>query len=74
MSKQNKNIYLFLFFILALIVVFFFIQQKKTESFTPRIKQFYRPYFRHIKKYYESFTTYFSKDTIINKLRKMNIY
>ena len=73
MSKQNKYIYLFLFFTLVWLVVLFTIQHRK-ESFTPRINQLYRPYFRHVRKYYESFTTYFSKDSIMNKLRKLNIY
>jgi hypothetical protein len=46
----------------------------RTEGFTPRIYQAYRPYVRTARSRYESFINYFTKDKVIMQLKKWNIY
>jgi hypothetical protein len=44
------------------------------DTFTPKIKQTYRPYFRRARIQYDTFINYFTNDNIILKLKKWNIY
>ena len=44
------------------------------EGFTPKIRQMYRPYLRNINNSVETFTNNYNITTLINKLRKWNIY
>ncbi len=46
----------------------------KTESFTPKINSFYRPYVRRVNQTYETFINNYGPNVIINKLKKWNIY
>jgi hypothetical protein len=74
---MKSNIYskimsLFIAFCLVL-VAYKFIKHEK-EGFTPKIRQIYRPYLRHINTRIETFTNNYNLSRFINSLRKWNLY
>ena len=72
--------YLYVIAIIAIIAIFFIIYYTntntsiKTETFTPRIRAFYRPYVRNMNQYYDYALNEYGLQFIMNKLRKWNIY
>lgn len=71
-----RKIYLKLLIgIIIILWVIYFIQTfTQTEGFTPKINSMYRPYIRHFNRTYENFISNYGSTTIINKLKKWNIY
>ena len=47
---------------------------KYAEGFTPKIKQLYRPYIRIFNNKYDHFMNNYGSTSILNKLRKWDIY
>jgi len=72
---KNKYFYVILI-ILVIILTLRFINNSEIikESFTPRIRQIYRPYIRQVNNKVESFVSYYNWETLKNKLKKMGIY
>jgi len=61
--------------IIAIIVIIWLIySSNKVESFTPRIRAFYRPYVRNMNQYVDYAQNNYGLQFITNKLRKWNIY
>ena len=74
---MKSNIYLKLIILLVVILIIykiFLINSFTIEGFTPRIRQMYRPYLRHMHLQIETFKNNYNMTTFINKLRKWNIY
>jgi len=70
---------MFLWFWLILIFLILIIKIMKTseseiESFTPKIKGFYRPYLRKVRLYNESLGEKYNLNYFINILRNIGIY
>ena len=60
--------------ILAAVYFYLYIYQNTQESFIPKTKSLYRQHLRNMRLNYDTFTTNYDTNFIINKLKKMNIY
>ena len=73
-NKINK---MYLFYLLIFLLIFLYIiNYTKKEAFTPKIKQFYRPYIRKFNGHYESFVSSVTNipNIIIKQLKKINLW
>jgi hypothetical protein len=71
---MRLNIYLKIVLLLFAFVLVKLAYKPLKEGFTPKIRQMYRPYLRNMSNGVETFTNNYNLTTLINKLRKWNIY
>lgn len=78
MVKRTRCWYIILIILAAIYLYFFYFNSKKVkenqESFTPKIREAYRPHLRKMRLHYENFTDNYGQDFIINKLKRFNLY
>jgi|688.fasta_scaffold1561627_1 hypothetical protein len=75
MAIRNQYIYnCVIMFLFLLVVLWMLVTHKAQDAFTPKINQAYRPYYRGARIHYDTFMNYFTKDNIILKLKKWNVY
>jgi hypothetical protein len=80
MRLIKYNMFYFYALIIIIFVIIFIIinnrinNRKIKETFIHKIKSFYRPHVRRIRQHYETFINNYNLDTIMHKLKRMNIY
>jgi hypothetical protein len=72
--KQTSYHRALIFLLIIILIIALINYYSKKEAFTPKINQAYRPYFRRARIHYDTFMNYFTKDNVIVKLKKWNIY
>lgn len=61
-------------FLLVLSILQLFANRRKVETFTPKIREFYRPYLRHARLHLEHFSNHYNINHLVNKLKKNGLY
>ena len=61
-------------FLLVLSILQVLSNRRKVETFTPKIREFYRPYLRHARLHLEHFSNHYNMKHLVNKLKKNGLY
>jgi hypothetical protein len=61
-------------FLLLLSIFQVLANRRKVETFTPKMREFYRPYLREARLHLEDFSNNYNINHLVNKLKKNGLY
>ena len=72
------NILLYVWIILLIMIIYMNFKnennEKKKEGFTPKIRSYYNPHVRNLRRMSETFINSYNENYFIKKLKNMGIY
>jgi hypothetical protein len=69
------NILLYVWILLLIMIIYlYFKNEKRKQGFTPKIRSYYNPHIRNLRRITETFLNKYNENYFIKKLKNMGIY